>query len=139
MHEQINRGLAARTVPPVPGASIGRPEIEAIVKALIGERRKRHCYLPAGLFAEPAWDILLVLSLAEARYQRLTVSNVCEHVDVPATTALRWISMLTNAGFIVRRDDANDKRRKYVELSPDGFARMAAYCSAIGGTMPRSG
>jgi DNA-binding MarR family transcriptional regulator len=73
---------------------------------------------------------LLVLALAETRYHRLTVSKLCARVDAPATTALRWIKLMTEAGLLVRSDDATDKRRKYIRLSADAYARMAEYCSS---------
>jgi DNA-binding MarR family transcriptional regulator len=105
--------------------------IEPILERLIAERRHRASFLPGGLFSDPAWDILLAMALADARQQRLTISNLSDRVDAPPTTSLRWIVNLTEAGLLVRFNDATDKRRKYLELSLDTRARMAAYCSAL--------
>ncbi|HET7605949.1 MAG TPA: winged helix DNA-binding protein [Sphingomicrobium sp.] len=109
----------------------GRAALEPILERLIAERRRRASFLPGGLFSDPAWDILLAMALADARQQRLTICNLCDRVDAPPTTALRWIATLTEAGLLVRFDDATDRRRKYLELSLDTRARMAAYCSAV--------
>lgn len=110
-------------------SSLGRAHVQHTLKKLIAERRKRASYFSGDLFADPAWDILLILALAESRFQRLSVSQLCERLDVPATTALRWLNTLTNAGLVIRREDVNDKRRKYVELSPEAYGNMADYCA----------
>lgn len=117
-------------------ASLDRAGVEHVVKTLISERRRRITFFPGELFADPAWDILLVLTLAEARYHRLSVSKVCDRVDVPTTTTLRWINILMEAGLLVRRDDVNDKRRKFIELTPHAYVTMAAYCSTTALQLP---
>lgn len=109
-------------------ALLDRADVEHIVKKLISERRKRSSYFPSTLFADPAWDILLTVTLAETRHHRLSVSKLCSRVDVPATTALRWIKTLVDEGLLVRRDDVNDKRRAYIELSSAGYGTMVAHC-----------
>ena len=102
-----------------------------IAKALLADRRARSSYFSDTLFADPAWDILLILTVAESRYRRLSVSQLCERVDVPATTALRWINALADQALLVRRDDHTDRRRKYIELSRDAYGRMVDYCLAL--------
>lgn len=124
--------------PAGPQASLAHGDLESIVAKLITERRQRHAHFSASLFSDPAWDILLVLTLAESCHQRLTVTKLCERVDVPMTTALRWISALTVEGLLVRRDDVNDKRRKFIELSSDAYAAMAAYCSTTDTALSRA-
>lgn len=114
---------------------VDRADIEQAVKKLISERRKRSCYFPSNFFADPAWDILLVLTLAQTRDQRISVSRLCERLDVPTTTALRWINALTEAGLLIRRDDATDKRRKYIELASHAYVSMTAYCSTTGANL----
>jgi DNA-binding MarR family transcriptional regulator len=121
---------AATQVAPVPGAHAGTVGIAGTIERLIRLRRSRASFFSEALFSEPAWEILLVLALAETRYHRLTVSKLCARVDAPATTALRWIKLMTEAGLLVRSDDATDKRRKYIRLSADAYARMAEYCSS---------
>lgn len=113
-HEQLNRAF-----------------VERKIMVLISERRRRSSYFPGALFADPAWDILLLLALASARDHRLSVSKICSSVEAPMTTALRWITKLTSQGFLVRRHDPLDRRRRYIELSPEAYAMMAAYCSTV--------
>ena len=104
--------------------------IEQRLQQLIAERRRRSAHFNANLFSDPAWDILLVLALADTRQQRLTVTKLCRRIDTPMTTALRWIGTLTEQGHVLRRDDVTDKRRKYIELSPGASAAMRHYCTA---------
>jgi hypothetical protein len=114
-----------------PGVPADANLIAQLVEGVIIARSRRSFYFQATLFADPAWDILLVLTLSEARHHRLTVSKLCDRVEAPATTALRWITTLTDAGLLVRRNDPTDKRRKYIELSSDAYAKMVEYCSSF--------
>lgn len=133
MKYEKNVGFSSpREIPQLwpPATTPSEPQVvERVIKKLISERRKRYAYFSADLFADPAWDILLVVALAEARQQRLTVTRICERVDGPTTTTLRWLNKLTDEGLLVRRDDLLDRRRKYIELSPAASSLMIAYCS----------
>jgi hypothetical protein len=51
-------------------------------------RRLRERLLPAGLFADPAWDMLLDLYAAEIEEQPVSVTSACIAAAAPATTAL---------------------------------------------------
>ena len=114
---------------PGDGQQVPSTTVELVVEDIIARRRDRLAFFPERLFADPAWEILLALTLAESRQCRLTVSNLCDCVAAPATTALRWISLMTDQGFLVRRDDPTDRRRKFIELSADSRAKMNGYCS----------
>jgi DNA-binding MarR family transcriptional regulator len=110
--------------------------LESAVKQLISERRRRSSYFPGGLFADPAWDLLLALALAHSRQHRLTIGQLCGRAGVPSTTALRWIAKLTDEGLFVRRGDRTDRRRQFIELSAEAWGLMAAYCMEGGTAMP---
>lgn len=103
----------------------------AILRRLIAERQCRaHCF-DAELFREPAWDILLDLALAGATGRSLSITAVCIGSGVPATTALRWIGVLTKAGLIERQDDRNDRRRGWLSLTEAGRDAMQAYLESL--------
>ena len=121
---------AAAHVAAAPDVNAQTVDVAGTIERLIRLRRSRASFFSQALFSEPAWEILLVLALAETRYHRLTVSKLCARVDAPATTALRWIKLMTAEGLLVRRDDATDKRRKYIRLSAGAHARMVDYCSS---------
>ena len=110
----------------------GSRDMEQLVRATIIAHRRRRGLFSQDLFADPAWDVLLIVTLAECRQQRLAVSKLCTEVDAPITTALRWINTLAEYGVLVRRDDPTDKRRKYVELSDEARERMSEYFLGMG-------
>lgn len=93
------------------------PDDLPFVRAIVRARRLRDGHFPEGLFADPAWDILLDLIAARLERKQVTVSSLCIAAAVPPTTALRWISVLTERGLLVRSRDSADRRRAYVELS----------------------
>ena len=130
------RHVALNPFRPVPSAlvddaGINRAAVEANVINIINERRERAAFFPQRLFADPAWEILLALTLAHARQHRLDVTKLCQRVDVPATTVLRWISTMLDEGILLRLNDKTDRRRKYIELSPASWEKMSQYISGI--------
>jgi DNA-binding MarR family transcriptional regulator len=88
-------------------------------------------FFPGGLFADPAWDMLLDLTHARLAGKRVSVSSLCIAAGVPATTALRRIGDLVASGLAMRVKDENDGRRVFVELTDDGFARMGDYLARV--------
>jgi DNA-binding MarR family transcriptional regulator len=100
-------------------------------------------------FAPPAFETLPAISgvferaklkdKAFARWvranlaqHRVPVSSLCIAAAVPATTALRWIRTMTDAGLFRRRADPHDGRRIFVELSPSASAAMRQYFAEAG-------
>lgn len=103
-----------------------------VVRSVIRARRLRARFFTEELFADPAWDMLLDLTQAELAQHRVPVSSLCIAAAVPATTALRWIKSMTDAGLFVRRADPHDGRRVFVELSPGASAAMRGYFAELG-------
>ena len=103
-----------------------------VVRSVIRSRRLRARFFTEELFADPAWDMLLDLTQAELAQHRVPVSSLCIAAAVPATTALRWIKSMTDAGLFVRRADPHDGRRVFVELSPGASAAMRGYFAELG-------
>jgi len=106
------------------------------LKVIIRARRKRESMFPAGLFADPAWDMLLELYYAAKTQQRLTVSILCSKSAVPQSSALRWINKLEEFGLLIRVPDHLDNRRVFVELSPNGGGILDRYFSSLGAIIP---
>lgn len=101
------------------------PETKA--QALYTGRRIRDSLFGAQLFGEPSWDILLDLFIAERRGKKLPVTTVCIGAQVPSTTALRYIGLLVECGFVQREFDPRDSRRIFLRLSPLGLKRMTSF------------
>lgn len=127
--------------PPVRGdnyaisASLTHGEIKALLRA----RRLREQFLPADLFADPAWDMILDLMAARLAGQRVSVSSLCIAAAVPPTTALRWIRQLTDRGVFSRIDDPADGRRVFIELTDNAADAVMAWSTAVrrtGGLLP---
>jgi hypothetical protein len=89
------------------------------VMRLIRARRARSQFFPDDLFADPAWDMMLDLLHAELTHRRVSVSSLCVAAEVPATTALRWLTNMVERKIFVRRSDPLDGRRIFVELAPE--------------------
>jgi len=121
--------------PPVQGPATR--SIVGQVKAILEARRRRDRLFEAGLFADPAWDMLLELYLAElVGKRRLSVGCLCQSAAVPATTALRWIRCLEEKGLAQRAPDPVDARRVFITLSDAGFEAMSLFMLTAGPSLP---
>lgn len=123
--------------PPFGGHSFGNgaPRSDKVtvedVRQVIRIRRMRDQFFPAEIFADPAWDMLLDLMAARLSNSPVSVSSLCIAAAVPATTALRWIRTMTEAGLFIRHADPDDGRRVYIGLSDEAAAGMMRYFGAI--------
>lgn len=108
-----------------------------LVERIVRQRRLRARYFEKELFADPAWDILLDLAAARAEHRRVSVTSLCIAAAVPATTALRWIAMMTKMGILLRTEDLEDKRRTYIALSDSAADALARYFDEIGSNASR--
>lgn len=112
------------------------PEIEfralyLMAKAEYRLRRSRdRVFAITGIFADPAWDILLDLFMASIDRKQISTSSACIAACVPPTTGLRWLAALESESLIVRVADSNDKRRTFVELTPAAFDKILEYFRA---------
>lgn len=109
-------------------ASLPNPQL---VRQIIARRQARARYFDGGLFADPAWDMLLDLTAAYGEGQRVSVTSLCIASGVPATTALRWIGQMTEDGLFERVEDPTDRRRAFVGLSKTAREAMVGYFAEI--------
>ncbi len=98
-----------------------------LVRAFLRLRRLRAQYFLPAPFADPAWDILLDLAAARIERRRVAVSSLCIAAAVPATTALRWISQMTEQHLLVRHPDPRDGRLVFIGLSEPAALAMENY------------
>lgn len=117
--------------PRLPRGDVPNVSLET-VRQVIRSRRLRARYFGEELFADPAWDMLLDLLRAEIAQHRVPVSSLCIAAAVPATTALRWIKTMTDAGLFKRRADPHDGRRVFIELSATASDAMRRYFGEVG-------
>ena len=102
------------------------PDAQA-VRAVIRNRQRRAKFFDGELFADPAWDMLLDLTAARAEGVQVSVSSLCIAASVPATTALRWIAQLVDAGLFEKAKDVRDGRRAFISLSEEAARAMSGY------------
>ncbi len=102
-----------------------------MIREMIKLRRLRDSYFAADLFADPAWDILLDLMVARLEERPVSVSSLCIAAAVPPTTALRWITAMTDSGMLVRGNDPDDARRVFIGLSSETEAALRQYLTDI--------
>lgn len=100
------------------------------IRNLIKLRRLRDSFFDKDLFADPAWDILLDLMAAKLEGQNVSVSSLCIAAAVPPTTALRWITAMTESGMLLRHQDPEDARRVFIILSDEVTAKLNEYFAA---------
>lgn len=103
-----------------------------LLREIIKQRRLRESFFQSDLFADPAWDILLDLKAAEQEGQHVSVSSLCIAAAVPPTTALRWITAMTQSGMLERRQDPMDARRVFIALSAETSAKLDDCLVALG-------
>ncbi|HEX9946097.1 MAG TPA: MarR family winged helix-turn-helix transcriptional regulator [Allosphingosinicella sp.] len=126
-HEAAAAALAAIGA----GPDFDDGELDAgFIRSIVRARRLRDHFFKSGIFADPAWDMLLDLMAARVDGQRVAVSSLCLAAAVPPTTALRWIKTLCDQGLFVRISDPEDGRRVFIELSDESATMMEAYLKA---------
>ena len=101
---------------------------------LLRQRQLRKRFLPADLFQEPGWDMLIAVYVADRRGQPVNVKALVATIDAPATTSQRWIDHLDKLGLVSRAIDPLDRRRVEVSLTAAGQSAMESYLAAIIGT-----
>lgn len=106
---------------------LDRTIIHQKVTELYLTRRRRARYLPAELFGEPAWDMLLDLFAARLDGRLISVTSACYAAGVPPTTALRWLGILEEEGLVERGEHGSDHRVKLVRLRDAALRQMCAY------------
>ncbi|MFC6620983.1 MarR family transcriptional regulator [Novosphingobium panipatense] len=128
----------AASPPSVQPASAGQPQIPdaRLVRRIIRQRQLRARFFDGDLFADPAWDMLLDLAASRIEGKRVSVTSLCIASGVPATTALRWIGQMVEAGIFVRISDGTDRRRAFIDLSDTAVQGMARYFAEIALTAP---
>ena len=101
-------------------------------KHLYQQRRLRARYFSGSLFAEPMWDMLLDLFIADCERRRITVKSVCIGANVPTTTALRNLRWLHEQDLVERLSHPSDDRSTHVRLSAKAITAMEGYLTEIG-------
>jgi DNA-binding MarR family transcriptional regulator len=100
-----------------------------LAQRVLKSRRERAKLFGSGLFADPAYDILLFLFIKRDAGELVSTAKVCVASDVPEPTAIRYIRMLAEKGFLERMPHPRDKRIINLQLTPIGFEKLDGWLS----------
>ena len=125
--EERTGGIAQHAQPSPSDHPVSDSARMNVARAIYQSRKRRAEYFGAALFSEPAWDMLLALYLYGQRYGHLSVSRLAEVVQVPLTTAIRWLDYLESARLVTRHNAPTDRRKVMIALSDHGRAALDDY------------
>ena len=112
-------------------AALQQGPSSAQIKELLKARRARANSFGAHLFANPAWDIVLLAYVALLDEELLFVSTLLRTSLIPATTTLRWVRTLEQDGWLELTADQMDDARSVLKLSAAGKAGLEGYLAAV--------
>ena len=110
---------------PIP--SPARSRLARRAAAAFKARELRNRFFARAIFAEPAWNMLLALYLADDDGRPVTASGLSEWSGCPPTTGLRWLRLLESERLVRRRPSATDRRMCFVELTSRGREALDRY------------
>lgn len=126
-NEQVNSGEN------IQGGAESR-RLLAWARTALKVREQRAKFFPATeIFGEPCWDMILDLFVASLTGRAISVTSACVASRVPATTALRWLTVLEKEKIVERVADSKDGRRVYVSLTEYGFNATKDLISSLSG------
>jgi DNA-binding NarL/FixJ family response regulator len=110
------------------------PDAESALKTLHLLQRMvdaRSSVFGDAVMPEPAWEMLAELMSARLSGRHLSVTSLALASKSPMTTALRRIEDLIQGGLATRLADPADRRRTYIELTPEGVMRMQLFLESF--------
>jgi len=99
--------------------------VEGARRILLARERRRSA-LPAMIFGEPAWEMLLDLLVSKEEGRPVPLNSACIASGAPTTTAMRWVALLQTAGLVEQQPDPSDRRRKFLVLTQLGEESLKA-------------
>jgi DNA-binding MarR family transcriptional regulator len=128
LSDLLAKAVRTRTPAEAPAFPMFNTSLAGVAEELYRLRRKRELIFSNafgdGLFADPAWDLLLDLYIQNAKQRRISVSSACLAASVPTTTALRYITELLKRGLIERVPHPGDGRSFLLCLTVPAIAAM---------------
>jgi DNA-binding MarR family transcriptional regulator len=100
----------------------GNDPSAGLTASIIRFRQYRANILPAELFSEPAWDLLLELFLADAEGRRISAREVAEKSNISPGVMSRWLQHLSKIGYVI--GDGTGDLDDMLTLSAQALERM---------------
>ena len=101
-----------------------------IARLLLRIRALRWDHFRGDLFDEYAWNILLVLYIADENDRETTETMAVQEASVPTTVGVRWIAHLEQSMLLERGSSAD-----IVRLTDQSRAKMAEYLHEVALTL----
>jgi DNA-binding MarR family transcriptional regulator len=92
-------------------------------------RTQRAGIFGAGMFGEPAWDMLLALYMLGSEGPRLSIGHLMQLSGTAQSTGLRWLQFLEDQKLVERKAQSNDDREAFVELTANTWTLLDSYFS----------
>lgn len=113
-----------------PGPGSDRDVMGETVDWLIRSRRERGRYVPATLFGEPSWDMMLHLLRAEIDGRRMPLSDVSLATDLPEAVGRRWLQAMVQSKMVALHA-MPEGGEEQVGLAPDVSNGLRRYVRDI--------
>ena len=101
------------------------------IRRLLRNEAKRRQLGNGALFGDPAWDMLLDLTIAKLEGRHVSVSSACIASGAPTTTALRLVNRLVGESILCRIPDEKDGRRDFLVIDPTIEEPLLAYLNEL--------
>ena len=108
------------------GAPFGPDALLARARKILTDRQKRVERFGRAMFGEPAWEMLLLLYVAQAS-ARYTASRLARVSGYSKATAIRWLDYLEKEKLILRKSHPTDQRSVFIELTDKGISSLELY------------
>jgi DNA-binding MarR family transcriptional regulator len=103
------------------------------LKRVIRARNRRSSLFSGELFIDPAWDILLELSLARLEGRGVTTGDLVRLSSVRESIVLRWIDKLVQDGWILPDPEPSGEQGAVLDLSAKAAAGMQKWINELEG------
>ncbi|WP_152569478.1 MULTISPECIES: MarR family transcriptional regulator [Sphingomonas] len=111
--------------------SARRGELISYARSAMQRRQARKEHFAKAIIGEPAWDLLLILYVADGIGEAITVTEAADRARLASTSAKRWIEYLEKERLVHRRPHERDGRRIALSLSTKGRRSLDSYFCGI--------
>lgn len=108
-------------------ASLQNHRLLATAKMMRRARRGRAEFFGAEMFADPSWDLLLELFIAELSGERRSTGTLCLAANTASGTTVRYLRYLENAGLAAPLEKDGSDLLPTHGLTAKGFQLMRGY------------
>jgi len=120
--------MAARDVDG-PAATGHGDRLSEAARTILVNRRSRLDLLPAELFGEWPWEMLLTLFVADSEGRRLSARMIAAELACGPLTMTRWMQHLTRTGLVI--GDAATDPDEPLTLSPTAITALESYLGSV--------